>query len=295
VSTAQVAALRELPDGTLRASNSRADLEVDPQDGGRLTSLRIDGIEILGSSPQNPGMPAGFFYGAFLMAPFIGRTRRGQFTFDSVVHQLPRNVGDNAMHGLVYDTGWHSIDGGVETAFDDRWPFGGGVRQRFSLTEEALVVTAEVFNDDRPMPAALGFHPWFLDQLITGERAVFEFEPKERFICDDDGIPVDSIPGGGPRPWDDSFRGVAHSPVIRWGGRLTVTIESDHDHWIVCETMPNSFCIEPLSGGVNALADGSAAIVEPGTPLALTMTLRWNSTPDTIASTDARTGTGTAR
>jgi galactose mutarotase-like enzyme len=52
-------------------------------------------------------------------------------------------------------------------------------------------------------------------------------------------------------------------------------METTGSHWIVCETMPDAFCIEPLSGPVNGLASGHYALVEPGYPLRHSMTLRW--------------------
>lgn len=79
----------------------------------------------------------------------------------------------------------------------------------------------------------------------------------------------------GTRPWDDSSARLRAVPVIHRGERIVLTIDSDGSHWILCETMPGAFCIEPLSGPVNALATGEPAVVDPQTPLRHAMTLRW--------------------
>jgi aldose 1-epimerase len=125
------------------------------------------------------------------------------------------------------------------------------------------------------MPAIAGFHPWFRNALESGEDAEYEFEPGTRYLLDDEGIPVGTIPGGGERPWDDAFTDVAAPPRITWGERLAVEISSVGSHWIVCETMPGAFCIEPLSGPINGLATGEYTTVEPGSPLVHDLTLRW--------------------
>lgn len=127
------------------------------------------------------------------------------------------------------------------------------------------------------MPAIAGFHPWFASTLSDGSRASFEFDPGIRYLCDESGIPIGTVPGGGLRPWDDSFAQVAGTPRIDWENGLSVAIESEATHWIVCETMPGAFCIEPLSGPVNGLRTGDYTIVRPGEPLTHRMTLRWRN------------------
>jgi hypothetical protein len=78
--------------------------------------------------------------------------------------------------------------------------------------------------------------------LESRETAEYLFEPGRRYVCDPDGIPTGTMAGGGHRG----------------------------SHWIVCETMPGGFCIEPLSGPVNGLATDHYTTVEPGSPLSMT-------------------------
>jgi aldose 1-epimerase len=262
--------------GLLGLRTPRSAITVDPGDGGRLTSLVIDGHEILGGSTPVPGRPAGIFQGSFVMAPFVGRTAHGRFDFDGTTWSVPVNFGDHAMHGFVFDRPWRVDGDELVVDLDERWPFGGRVSQRFDLGPDELTVTVVVSNDERAMPAIAGFHPWFAERLPDGTEAHFDFDPGTRYVCDDSGIPLTTIPGGGDRPWDDSFTNVARPPTIRWGDRVGVRIETTGSHWIVCETMPDAFCIEPLSGPVNGLASGHYTLVEPGSPLTHTMTLRWN-------------------
>jgi aldose 1-epimerase len=265
----------DLGSGLLGLSTSRSSIQIDPADGGRLVSLVVDGHEILGSSTPVPGSPVGMFQGSFVMAPFVGRTAHGRFDFDGTTWSVPVNVGEHAMHGFVFDRPWRVEDDLLVIDIDDRWPFGGRVTQRFELGVDQLTVTVEVSNDKRSMPAIVGFHPWFREQLPDGTQACFDFRPGTRYVCDESGIPLTVIPGGGDRPWDDSFTNVTSPPTIIWSDRVQLRIETTGSHWIVCETMPDAFCIEPLSGPVNGLASGGCAVVEPECPLRLSMTLRW--------------------
>ncbi|MCU1576706.1 MAG: aldose epimerase family protein [Leifsonia sp.] len=268
--------LVDLGDGIVGMRTERASIRIDPADGGRLLSLVIDGADIIGACTAPPAeMPPGFFTGSFVMAPFVSRTAYGRFEFEGTEWVIPPRVGPHAMHGLVFDRAW-TVDGdALVIDFDERWPFGGRVTQTFELGNDHVTITVRVSNDVRSMPAIAGFHPWFRNALESGEDAEYEFEPGIRYLLDDEGIPVGTIPGGGERPWDDAFTDVATPPRIAWGDRLAVEIGSVGSHWIVCETMPGAFCIEPLSGPINGLATGEYTTVEPGSPLVHDLTIRW--------------------
>jgi aldose 1-epimerase len=270
-----VTAFTERTDGILEQSTARSSIAVDPADGGRLVSLRIDGMEVLGASVPAPGAPPQIFSGSFVMAPFVGRTAHGRFDFEGESYTLPTNFGAHAMHGFVFDRAWRREGDELVIDFDDRWPFGGQVRQRFELGENGLTVTATVSNDERRMPVIAGFHPWFAETLADGRSASYEFVPGTRYLCDESGIPISTVPGGGDRPWDDSFTDVASDPVVWWAGGPSLTLGRTGTHWIVCETMPNAFCVEPLSGPVNGLATGDFTVVGPGSPLTHSLAITW--------------------
>jgi aldose 1-epimerase len=274
-------------DGTgelLTFSTPRASIVIDPADGGRLTSLQIDGVEVIGASTPAPGAPPQIFSGSFLMAPWVGRTAHGRFSFDGVDYEVPVNFGQHAMHGLAFDRVWRREGDDIVVDFDERWPFGGSLRQSFTLTDTSLTITATAFNEERRMPVILGFHPWFREVLDDGSTSSYEFSPGTRYVCDAEGIPIGTEPGGGPHPWDDSFTDLDSDPVVRWSNGLELTLARTGSHWILCETMPDAFCVEPLSGPVNGLATGETAVAAPGSPVSLDLTISW-STPSGVGGT----------
>jgi aldose 1-epimerase len=187
----------------------------------------------------------------------------------------PVNVGGQALHGFVFDRPWRVEGDRLVIDIDERWPLGGRVTECFDLRPMELTVSVVVSNDRRCMPAIVGFHPWFRRQLADGSGVDVDFRPGTRYVCDDSGIPFATVPGGGERPWDDSFTDVTRAPAIHWADRAGLRMWTSGSYWIVCETMPDAVCIEPLSGPVNGLARGRFARVEPGSALRHSMTLRW--------------------
>ncbi len=146
----------------LRAGD--AVLRIDPDVGGRIASLVVDGNEMLVTEGYGP-----IEWGCYPMAPFAGRIRDGRFAFRGRSYELARNMPPNAIHGTVFDRAWD-----VATHDPDRatlaidlgagWPFAGRARQSFALTPDGLEASL-VVEADEPMPAWLGWHPWFRRSL----------------------------------------------------------------------------------------------------------------------------------
>lgn len=253
-----------------------AAVEVDPADGGRITSLSIGGIELLG------GIGSGDFeYGSFLMAPWAGRIRDGRLSVDGHEHQLPVDrLPPHAGLGLVLDRPWevqHADDTHLRMRTDlgGRWPYRGYVLQDLSLEPDRLTLAAEILSVDEAFPATVGWHPWFRRHLAQGGAAELDFAAEGMLLRDDTGIPSGEVIAVPPGPWDDCFVGVRWPVRITWPGSLTLTITSDQDHMVVFNERPEAFCVEPQSGPPDG-PNTAPVLVLPGTPLAATTTWSWN-------------------
>lgn len=254
----------------LEADDVRA--TVLPDDGGRLGSLVVAGHELLVTG--DPGGP--IRWGSYPMAPWAGRVAAGRFVFDGVTHQLPLGLPPHAIHGVVYDRPWLVTgDDELSIELDDRWPFRGRVTQRIGLDEDGIELELAL-HAAQPMPAVIGWHPWFRRTLVAGDPAVrLAFQAGSMLARDADGIPTGERvpPTGGP--WDDAFTDVAADPVLEWPGRLRLTISSTCAWWVVFTEPEHALCVEPQSGPPDAL-NGSPEVVVPGQPL--THTMRWSWT-----------------
>ena len=262
----------------LRIGSATANVELA---GGRLSSLVIDGLELLVSKAA-PDTKA-TRWGSFPMAPWAGRLPFGKLHFDGDDYEFPLTSPPHANHGVSHLQDWSiasetSTQLVITTTLDDPWPFGGSATQTFTLAEDALTVGIEIANDERAMPALTGWHPWFRRQLDRGQSAEIAVSPSHTYELDADMIPTGNLIAVPAPPWNETFVGMAAPPVIRWADALELEISSTFDHWVVFTEPEHALCVEPQSGPPNQL-NSAPTIVKPGTPLTGTMTLRWKQLP----------------
>jgi aldose 1-epimerase len=254
---------------------------VDPAAGGRLTSLIVGMRELLVQHGDDV-----FHWGSFPMAPWVGRLRRGRLEIDGAVVQFPVNKPPHALHGLVTDRTWTvtRADGrSVELALQlgvpgaDPWPWRCLVTQQLSLTADRIDFRLTV-SAEQPMPADIGWHPWFVRQL-PGPRTPVSIEldvPAGLIYLDDaEGIPTGELGPPPARPWDHCFVGFARPPVVRWPGVLELTVDSDCRHWVLYDREEAGICVEPWTGPPNSLNGPARTLVAPGDPLEATMSWAW--------------------
>jgi aldose 1-epimerase len=259
----------------LEASDVR--LEVSPADGGRISSLVVRGSELLKSDGASPKQ-----WGCYPMAPFAGRIRHGRFSFAGRDVQLDLNHPPHAIHGTVFDRPWRVDD--PETLSIDLgagWPFAGKVVQRFEVRDEGLNVSLTLFADE-PMPASLGWHPWFRRRLAgtadhpTEPSASVElgFDAAWMYLRDDEGIPTGELVGPTPRPWDDCFTGLRSAPRLTWPGVLALEITSSCAYWVAYDEPEDSVCVEPQTAPPD-FVNIKPSVTLPDQPLVATMSWRW--------------------
>jgi aldose 1-epimerase len=211
------------------------------------------------------------------MAPWAGRIRHGTFAFDGATHRLPIRLPPHAIHGTVLDRRWQVVGEGVVAAdLGPEWPFAGIAIQQFELSEGALTCRLEV-RADEPMPASLGWHPWFV-RRPAGVPAELELEldAGAMYERDEEGIATTHrvVPPAGP--WDDCFTDLRRPPVLCWPGFLELIVESDCPDWVVYTAPEDALCVEPQTAPPDAL-NRQPAIVRPGRPVTAEMTWRWRS------------------
>ncbi len=258
----------------MQLTSTRANAIIQPEAGGRLASLIIDGVEILVTEAEKITR-----WGSFPMVPWCGRLGYGRFDLDGTVHEFPLTSGAHANHGTALRAQWN-VDTQTEsnctirTALDDPWPFGGSVEQIFTLTEQSLHMEMTVTAGDQPMPAQLGWHPWYRRQLDRGEPLSITFAANKMYEVDDEQLPTGNLVTPPPGPWDDTFVDVTQQPVLTWGTALTLSLTSDLDHWVVFDQKDHAVAIEPQTGAPNDL-NRAPQILAPGERLSGWMNLAW--------------------
>jgi aldose 1-epimerase len=259
----------------LEAGDAR--LEVSPADGGRISSLVVRGSELLRNAGDDPKL-----WGSYPMVPFAGRIRHGRFQFGEREVELVLNDPPHAIHGTVFNRPWR-VDGPAAISIDlgTGWPFLGHVDQRFDLRPDRLEVSLRL-EANEPMPAAMGWHPWFRRRIAGSDAAPTEPSPPVQidldaawmYVRDREGIPSGELVPPPRGPWDDCFTGLRSAPRLTWPGRIGLEVTSSCNHWVVYDEPRDAVCVEPQTAPPDFVNLAPTTTI-PGDPLVATMTWRW--------------------
>ncbi len=305
--------------------SSRLHLEIDPALGAGLAdlSLRAADGSLRALLRRTPDHVRWFNdLACYTLAPWSNRIRDGAFTIAGRAHQLRPDWPDGtAIHGLVKDRPWRLLDRAPWSArleFDSMdhadlgYPFPIRTRVRYELEDEALHARIELTcSGPEPMPAGVGFHPFFPLRLGPGGAPARIFIAKAsaarpsglrgRYRCervmpvagpsfDDICQRLDTGAAADELDLDDVFLGSLDGARVEWPGSevaLEVAVSPELGHTVVY-TQPERpraergyFCLEPVSmvnDGFNladrAWPDTGVRVLEPGQSLRAAWSLR---------------------
>lgn len=254
----------------MRLTSDRASATIDLH-RGKLASLVVDGHELLVTEGEKPTR-----WGSFPMVPWAGRLPFGVLRFEGQEHTFPITSPPHANHGTAMHETWSEVgDGVIETDLGSPWPFGGTVTQRFELTETHFVVTMDVTAGDVPMPAQMGWHPWYRRSLDRGGPLEVTFAADRIYATDDEQIPTGELVSVPPGPWDETFVEVTQTPILTWPGAVRVAVTSNFDHWVVFTKPDHAVAIEPQSGAPNDI-NRAPHVLQPAETLSGWMRLDWS-------------------
>lgn len=295
----------------LLAGDDRA--VIDPAHGGRLSSLVAGGAERLVGRVDDP-----FGWGCFPMVPWAGRVAGARISAADLARldlaaagpadratgahgidgdgdvRLEADLGGHAMHGVAADLAWEVVDATRRHCHlrralpTGRWPFGGTAEQLVTLDEARLTWTITVHADDRAMPAAVGWHPWFA-RPRTGDVTV-RVASDTVLVVTGDLIPTGEIAPvggdldlrGGPaladRRLDHCYVDVAGPAEVTWPDLvLRIGLPVDPGP-VVVHTPARGFCVEPQTAWPDPFAHpdrSGVTTLAPGRQVRATTTWAW--------------------
>ncbi len=264
-------------------------LVVDHDRGGRLASLRVAGHELLVGADEGIGHPFG--WGAFPLVPWAGRIRHGRVEVGSGrgarTVQLPLAMPPHAIHGTTCDRAWTPVGpGSSRIDLGPDWPWPGQVTQVLDLSPRSLTWTLVVEGGSHadPMPATVGWHPWFRRRLDGPEGPVpvtLDVPAEAMWRRDHEGIPDGTLVSPPPPgPWDDCFTGLIGPVTLAWDGIGSLHVDADAEHVVVFDELDVGVCVEPQTGPPDAHRSGEdLAWVTPDEPLVATTTWTWRFGP----------------
>jgi aldose 1-epimerase len=274
---------------TLRAGD--AAVELAPEAGGSVTRYWIERgavtWEWLRPTPAG-ALRAGHPYlaAAFPLVPYSNRIRAGRFTFRgrSVVEPLNRPPERHAIHGHGWQARWQPTEVTAATARLEyrhpagAWPWAYHATQRFTLTPSGLTVELSLSNQSAaPMPAGLGWHPYF----PRTPRVTITADVRAMWLTDEEKMPTERVaPPAAPfgRGRDNCFVGWSRRVTIDWpelGARLVMRATPPLDYLVVFTPARRPFfCVEPVSHVTDAFnlaeagrSDSGTLVLEPGETL----------------------------
>ncbi|MEX0564442.1 galactose mutarotase-like enzyme [Raoultella ornithinolytica] len=234
-------------------------LQIYPQDGARIASLRAFGFEVLRQwEPQRRA----FQYGCFPMVPWAGRLGYATLNVGEKQYTLPANKAPHALHGMACYSSWEIVE---QTAanltlrmpLDSPWPWQGEVLQTLKIEEDTLILRLEIRSISETFPASAGWHPWFakrLDALSKEEELQVLFNADWQEEAGSNELPTGKRIPPQPGPWDDCFGFSSGLNVrLQWPGKLSMAMTSSAQCLVVFDKQPDATCVNPLNQAPNAI------------------------------------------
>jgi aldose 1-epimerase len=261
-----------MPHEILSLAAGELTLELLPALGAAVSTLRFAGRDVLRPMAADASDP--FETAAFALVPFANRIADGRFRVGEREVRIERNAPGQAhpLHGHAWRRPWRVESAVRERAVlsyehaADSWPWRYAATQTLTLTADRLEVALTVENRDAtPMPAGLGWHPYF----HKGRGARLKAHLEGVWLIDEQFLPVRLAPGTRFAQWglgDEVARpelidhchtgwpGVAQILLPEERLRLTLTASREL-HWLHIYSPPDKdfFCVEPVSQMPNAV------------------------------------------
>ena len=169
--------------------------ELEPELGGCISGLWLDGVPVLRPLAREPGATARQS-GCYALVPFSNRIAHANLVWEGTQHPLVRNNGDepHAIHGVGWQRPWSVLESDSQTAMlsyehrsDASWPFAFDCSHTLRLREGALEMTLALTNQSaQPAPAGLGWHPYF----VKRSRSRIAFDATGRWEMGVDKLPT---------------------------------------------------------------------------------------------------------
>jgi aldose 1-epimerase len=241
-------------------------LELLPDLGAAVATLRYRGRDVLRPTPAGATDP--FQTAAFALVPFANRIAGGLFRTGGREVRIGRNAPDQAhpLHGHAWRQPWRIQSAErerVALSFEhaaDSWPWRYGATQTLTLRAERLEVALAVENrDSTPMPAGLGWHPYF----HKGAGALLRTQLEGVWLTDAECLPLQLADATRFGQWGRGDA-LARAELIDhchtgWSGAAEIVLPEERLRlalsataalrWLHIYSPPDKdfFCVEPVS------------------------------------------------
>jgi aldose 1-epimerase len=256
----------------LSLRTGRLAVELAPDAGGSIKRFTVDGSDVLRPMTEaDVASGKGNNAAAYPLVPFSNRIRGGELVFEGETFHLANNWPgvNHPMHGDGWAHAWQVERSGVgsaEVAYRHErageqggWPFRYRAQQSYRLDDDRLTVRMVLENlEDRPVPAGLGLHPFF----VRDKETELACRCRAMWTADAEVLPIERI--AVPPQWDfatsrkvdghaldNCFDGWDGHATITWPNRrVRLTLEASQPFRHLVIYVPpgrDVFCVEPVS------------------------------------------------
>lgn len=250
----------------IEITSERHKLIIDSAAGGRATHWLYEDLQLLGEKGDNP-----IIGGWYLMAPWAGRIRNNEITYQNKSYPQAINFQNWAIHGTAaFSEG--KVQNQSETSVEivhetnDQWPVKMTITQRWTINKDQVKSYAKISCEKGEFPAEIGWHPWFRRQLNKGKSAKFGIEAISQYVKDESSITLNETKNIGVPPFDDAFDVPTGKGFIEWPEVLRIDFSSELNTFVIYDVPEDVFCIEPQTGPPNAI-NQAQHVVTPASPL----------------------------
>ena len=281
------------PGAGVTITSGPLDATFTPQLGMLGSSLRHRGEALLALPGGLDGYRSGTDKGLPLLAPWANRLGSRRYEVDGIVVDLDGLDLTTDEHGLpIHGTmtaqrGWEIVavgrrslaarfDFGAHPDLLASFPFPHELRIEATVEATTLRVdTTLVPTGDRPVPVSFGYHPYLClpgarredVRLRLPERRHLELDSRQlptgrAHVEEPEDEPV------GTRTFDDLYGLDDDRQLALVGGGRRLALELGEGYGYAQVFTPpgaETVCLEPMTAPVNALVEGTCALVSPGT------------------------------
>lgn len=160
-------------DEQFRISSNALYADFCPSMGGRLLKFAVQGGPdiLVSTAPQSFNTLNWPRAGAYPLVPYHNRIEGGEIAIGEERIRLPSHpaASPHTLHGPGHTKPWELLEHSesrlvmrLKYQADEHWPWAFEAFQEFSLKRNVLTLGLSLQNlDERPMPAGIGWHPYF--------------------------------------------------------------------------------------------------------------------------------------
>ncbi|MEM0135014.1 MAG: aldose 1-epimerase [Thermoplasmatales archaeon] len=233
--------------------------------GAYISSLRLSDNEILMKSEDGNQTHGG----CASLIPFANRVRDASYSWRGRKYSLPRNDGNNSIHGFTKDLNWDISTVDTKMILNseiDRedYPSRLKCQSMIELKEDSILIRFTISNvGDIDVPLSIGLHPYFLHEgswKVRQPSKVKKLNYVDEYFPDGTMTEVDSeyLSSGKGREFDNCF--LVGSSLSFESANHVLNIQTDNMNYFVIYngkySNGKSVAVEPMTSAPNAFNNG---------------------------------------